>query len=82
MSRTPSNPRCDLRSEYDMACPQCGQADKLSIEITCTATLSINGTEDNGDHYWDEASSCSCDACGYHGTAGEFRATPDKAVQA
>ena len=81
MSSTTAKPRCDLRSEYDMACPQCGQAESLSIEITCTATLTINGTEDNGDHYWDEASSCSCDACDHHGTAGEFRITADDEVQ-
>ncbi len=82
MSSTTAKPRCDLRSEYDMACPRCGQADTLSVEITCTATLSINGTEDNGDHYWDEASSCGCDACDYRGTAGEFRINTVKAVQA
>ena len=81
MSSAVTKPRKDLRSKYDMACPQCGQAEKLSIEITCTATLSINGTEDNGDHYWDETSSCSCDTCSFHGTVAEFRITADKAVQ-
>lgn len=82
MSSTPCKPRCDLRSEYDMACPQCGQAETLSIDITCTAILSIDGTEAEGDHYWDDTSSCSCDACDYHGTVGDFRITAGKAVQA
>lgn len=82
MSRTPIKPRCDLRSEWSMACPKCGQAETLSIEITCTATLSINGTEAEGDHYWDETSSCSCDVCDHHGTVGEFRVPAGKAVQA
>ena len=81
MSSTVTKPRSSLRSEYEMACPQCGQAETLSIEIVCTATLSIDGTEANGDHYWDEASSCSCDVCDHRGTAGEFRITPDKAVR-
>ena len=77
-----TKPPCDLRSEYDMACPKCGQADTLSVEITCTATLSIDGTEACSDHDWDETSACSCDACDHHGTAGEFRTAPDKAVHA
>jgi hypothetical protein len=71
----------DLRTEHDLACPQCGQADTLSVEITCTAILSIDGTEPQGDHYWDDTSSCSCDACDHHGTVGEFRITSGKAVQ-
>lgn len=75
MSSTETKPRCDLRSEYDMACPQCGQADTLSVEITCTATLSIDGTDAYCDHYWDEASSCSCDVCDHHGTVAGFRIT-------
>ena len=82
MSSTVTKPRCNLRSEYDMACPKCGQADTLSLEIVCSATLSIDGTEAHGDHYWDEASVCSCDACDYHGTVAEFRIVADKAVQA
>jgi hypothetical protein len=81
MSRIGTQTRSDLRSEYNMACPQCGQADTLSIEIVCTAILSIDGTEPCGDHTWDETSSCVCDACGHHGTAGEFRVTSGKAVQ-
>ncbi|MEQ1615992.1 MAG: hypothetical protein ABL904_24805 [Hyphomicrobiaceae bacterium] len=81
MSSTTVKPRCDLRSEYDMACPKCGQADKLTVEITCTATLTINGTKDNGDHYWDETSSCSCDACDHHGVVSDFRSGSKKAVR-
>jgi len=81
MSSSTTKPRCDLRSEYDMACPKCGQADTLSVEITCTATLSIDGTEVNGDHYWDDTSSCYCDACDHHATVGEFRITADDEVQ-
>ncbi len=77
-----TKPNCDLRSEYDMACPKCRQAETLSIEITCTATLSIDGSEANGDHYWDDASACSCDDCDLHGTVGDFRITADKAVRA
>lgn len=82
MSEEASNPRSDLRSAYQMACPKCGQADTLSVEITCTATLTIDGTETLGDHYWDETSSCRCDDCGHHDCVGDFRVAPDKAVLA
>ena len=81
MSTTDNKPRCDLRSVYDLACPQCGQAETLSIEITCTATLSIDGSEAEGDHYWDETSSCSCDACDHHGTVAEFPVAEASGVQ-
>lgn len=81
MRRQQRKPFCDLRSEYGMACPECGQADKLTIEISCTATLSINGTEDNGVHYWDETSSCSCDACNHRGSVAEFRVPSKKAMR-
>lgn len=81
MSRAKSTARCDLRSEYGMACPKCGQAEKLTVEITCTATLSINGTEENGDHYWNETSSCSCDACDHHGVVSEFHARSKMGVR-
>jgi hypothetical protein len=81
MSSAVTKPRKDLRSDYDMACPQCGHAERLSIEIVCSAILSIDGTEPNGDHYWDEASSCGCDVCGRHGTVAEFRITSNRTVQ-
>ncbi len=81
MSSTNAKPRCDLRSEYDMACPHCGHADTLSIEIVCTATLSINGTEPNPTTTGTMPRPCNCDACDHHGTAGEFRITADDEVQ-
>ena len=71
----------NLRTEYDLACPECGQAETLSIVVTCTAILSIDGTEVQGDHDWDETSCCFCDECGHNGLVGEFRITTDKAVQ-
>ena len=38
-----------LRDAFDMACPECGQADRLKIEITCIAVLTVDGTEPVGD---------------------------------
>ncbi len=81
MRRTPTEPHHDLRGEFGMACPKCGQADKLSVEITCTATLTIDGTDADCDHYWDAASSCHCDDCDLHGSVGDFRITRDWPVR-
>jgi hypothetical protein len=81
MSRLETKTRSDLRSEYDMACPQCGHAETLTIEIICSADLTIDGTEPRGDHYWDGDSSCFCDECGHNGTVGEFRVDAGKAVR-
>jgi len=72
----------NLRTEYDLGCPRCAQAETLSIVVTCTAILSIDGTDVQGDHDWDDTSSCFCDECGHNGTVGEFRITTDKAVPA
>ena len=71
----------NLRTEHDLACPECGQAETLSIVVTCTAILSIDGTEVQGDHDWDDTSACFCDECGHNGTVGVFRIATDKAVQ-
>ena len=73
MSDDDSKSQCDLRSEHDLACPKCGYAETLTIDISCSAILSIDGTEPHGDHYWDNDSSCFCDECGHNGTVGEFR---------
>lgn len=62
----------DLRSEYGIACPECGQADRVTIDISCSANLTIDGTEPRGDHHWDETSSCFCDDCGHNGTVADF----------
>jgi hypothetical protein len=75
MSNTGTETRSDLRSEYNMACPQCGQADTLSIEIVCTAILSIDGTEPDGEHFWDRTSPCFCPDCDLYGTVADFTQT-------
>ncbi len=72
----------NLTTEYGLACPDCGAAERLTIVVSCSATLSIEGTEIRDDHDWDDASSCYCDDCGLNGTVGEFRVADGKAVQA
>ena len=73
MSDETSKSTGDLRSEYDMACPECGNAQSVTIEISCSAILTIDGTEARGDHYWDRDSCCFCDECGHNGLVGDFR---------
>ncbi len=80
MSPLPPAQPNDLRSDYGLACPDCDNAETLTIGITCSATLSIDGTEDRGDHYWDDTSDCFCDECGLNGTVGEFRVADTKTV--
>ena len=82
MSDDTSKIEGDLRSEYRMACPECGYAETLSIEISCTAILSTDGTVTHDDHFWDDFSSCFCDDCGHNGVVGEFRVAEPKVAVA
>ncbi|MGO9547310.1 MAG: hypothetical protein ACLPPF_21270 [Rhodomicrobium sp.] len=62
----------DLRSEYGLACPQCGQAQTLNIVISSDATITVDGI-DNDDHlFWDGDNQCSCPACSYEATVAAF----------
>jgi len=71
----------DLRGAYGLACPNCGWAETLTIDIRCSANLTVDGTEARGDHEWDEASSCFCDECGHNGVIADFRVPPGAKVQ-
>ena len=62
----------DLRSEWGMACPRCGSADSMTLTISCSANLTINGTEPRGDHEWEPTSDCHCDECGHNGVVADF----------
>lgn len=62
----------DLRDVFDLACPACGQAEHLLINITTLARVTADGTEPEGDHEWDDASYCRCPECGRGGTVADF----------
>ena len=64
-----------LRDAYDLACPKCGQADELNVEITCMAHVTPDSTDPYGDHEWGKASFCSCAQCGHTGTIENFGTT-------
>lgn len=80
MRRQQRKPLGDLRSEYGMACPECGAAQTLTIDIRCSAILSINGTEAQGDHEWEPTSDCFCDECGHNGVVADFCVADGEAV--
>jgi hypothetical protein len=62
----------DLRSEYGLACPQCGQAQTLKIVISSDATITADGI-DNDDHlFWDGDNRCWCPACSHGATVAAF----------
>lgn len=62
----------DLRSVFDLACPACGQAQRLYISVTAVAELTRHGSEVLGGHEWSNSSACSCPDCGHRGTIEEF----------
>jgi hypothetical protein len=62
----------DLRSEYGLACPKCGQAQLLKIAISSDASVTAQGV-DSGDHpFWDDDNRCWCPACEFIGTVAHF----------
>lgn len=63
-----------LQDAFGMCCPACGNDQLLQVTITCTALLSINGTEDLGDHDWDAGSDCECPDCGHAAKVADFAA--------
>lgn len=56
---------------FDMACPKCGQRDKLVIAATTGATVSDDET-DTGDLEWEDTSLCHCPCCSFEGTLSLF----------
>jgi|LNFM01.1.fsa_nt_gb hypothetical protein len=75
-----SKPKHDLRSAWGKACPKCGWAEALTVTITCSALLSIDGTEAHGDHEWEHSSDCCCDKCGHNGVVSDFLVSESEEV--
>lgn len=46
-----------------LVCPTCGQTDRLLIAAQTTIELVHDGSEDCGDHEWDDDSPASCPVC-------------------
>lgn len=62
-----------LRDTYGLACPRCGNNERLVIEIVTMADLTADGTEPFGDHAWGDGSCCRCPCCTHHATLAGFR---------
>ena len=61
-----------VREAWELACPKCGSDEEIEVAIDCWATLSPDGTESFGDHYWDQSSACRCGDCEHEATVADF----------
>lgn len=59
--------------EWSMRCPKCGRDDGLQIVITTFARLTPDGTEDVGDHEWEDDSVCRCGHCYWAGKVSDAK---------
>lgn len=57
---------------HNMICPICKSDHTLEVAVQGTAKLTESGSEDNGDHEWDENSHTHCECCGFAGPARMF----------
>lgn len=62
--------------EWGLACPRCGCDDAIFIDMSTWASLSVDGTDPVGDHYWDEKSLCRCAHCDTRGAVIHFQVDP------
>jgi sarcosine oxidase delta subunit len=62
----------NLTDTFNLKCPNCGQADRLQISITCQADLTAYGSDPSGGHEWNNASYCCCPECGHDATVADF----------
>jgi hypothetical protein len=62
-----------VRTEWGLACPSCNRDDKLMIDVSGFAWLSVDGTESTGNHEWDEKSFITCQGCAWEGTVAKAR---------
>lgn len=63
----------DVRMQWGLACPECGDDSHLMLTVLASAMLSADGTEVYGDHDWTDASPCECTACQWRGTVEAAR---------
>lgn len=49
-----------VRENWGLACPDCNSDEWLEIDFVGTATLTPDGTVDDGNHIWDQDSFCRC----------------------
>ncbi len=72
MSETHSTVTLSLNS-HGMICPGCLEDDSLRVTFTGTCLLTNDGSEDDGDHEWDDDSPCQCSRCNFSAPVSVFR---------
>ena len=57
----------------DLACPQCGSREGVTIEVKRWASISDNGTDDEpGDTEYKDRNPCRCTECEHEATVAAF----------
>ena len=62
-----------MTNALEVVCPRCGRGDLLDVEFTGVCRLTADGSEDIGDHSFDDNSQADCQACGWSGVVGSLR---------
>ena len=62
-----------VKETHGLCCPQCGNDHRLDISFLGTCTLTPDGSEDSGDHEWDDTSQIVCHYCGHNGLVRDFQ---------
>lgn len=62
---------------WDMQCPKCGDCDHICIAGTAWMTLTVDGTDADSDHEWDDDSAARCEKCDFFGTVRDFQVDED-----
>ena len=57
---------------HGMTCPKCGSDQDLRVAFKGVCKMTANGSEDSGDHDWDDDSACWCASCYYAAKAKDF----------
>ncbi|MGE3227888.1 MAG: hypothetical protein AB7J30_00415 [Hyphomicrobium sp.] len=64
-----------VRETFGLACPKCGQDDRLHVSVETFVHLLPDGSEGVGDDEWGPFSRCGCTACDYWATVENFDIT-------
>ena len=59
-----------------LACPNCGNHQRLVIEATSLASVTDEGTDMFGDVQWYDTSYCECPDCWHRGCVKDFTTNP------
>ena len=57
-----------------LKCPECGNEDRLLIDAWVSVSVTDDGSEPMGDHYWDRKSFAMCPDCDFEGELRDFEA--------